>query len=199
MKSIRQIQTWAAVLLFFIALGMVQADIGVVRLREVRGPFVITVFTGSELVRGTASDVSVMVQRRDSSEPILDATVNLVFTAPSGADLEHGGPLCGLPGVTLLSGTAGSPTRQVVLSARRDQSSNKLLYAVPVNWPLAGCWNLETSVRQGPDSAKVACELAVGLPTRQLTRLLPYLALPLLLVALFATNQWLRCHLSERQ
>jgi hypothetical protein len=192
MKSIRQIQTLAAVLLCFIAPAVVQADIGVVRLREARGPFVITVFTGSELVRGTASEVGVLVQRRHSSEPVLDAAVNLVLTPPREPVLHPGGPLCGLPETTLSSGTAGSTTRPVVLSARRDQSSNKLLYAVPVSWPLAGGWNLEVSVRQGPDSANVACGIVVGLPTRRLTRLLPYLALPLVLVALFAANQWLR-------
>jgi len=199
MTCIRKIQALAAVLPFFIAPGVVQADIGVVRLRETRGPFVITVFTCSELVRGTASDTSVMVQRSDSSEPILEATVNLVFTAPRGSVLEHGGPLCGLPEATFLGETAGLQTRQVMLPARRDQSSNKLLYAVPFNWPLAGCWNVEALVRQGPDSAKAACEVAVGLPTRRLARLWPYLAWPPLLVALFAMNQWLRIHSLQKR
>jgi hypothetical protein len=191
MIFIQQFRTSAAVLLFLIAPCVVQADIGVVRLREAQGSFVITVFTCSELTRGTASDVSVMVQRRDSNEPVLDATVDLVFTAPRDSALQDGEPMCSLPGATVLNKTGGSEMRQV-LAARRDQASNKLLYAIPVNWPRAGCWKLEALVQQGPDSAKVCCELPVGLPTRRLTRLLPYLALPLLLVGLFAINQWLR-------
>ena len=79
-----------------------------------------------------------------------------------------------------------------MIAARREQSLNKLLYAASVNLPLAGPWELEALVRHGADSAKLTCEIPVGLPARRLDGLVPYLALPLLLVALFATNQRLR-------
>src|SRR5260370_40354838 len=79
-----------------------------------------------------------------------------------------------------------------MVAGRREQSSNKLLYAAPVNLPLVGAWELETLVRHGADSAKLRCEIPVGLPARRLAGLAPYLALPLLLVALFVINQWQR-------
>jgi hypothetical protein len=66
MKSTRSAQTLAAVLVFLLHPCLAQAHLGIVRLREAQGPFVITVFTSSELVRGQATDVSVLVQRRDS-------------------------------------------------------------------------------------------------------------------------------------
>jgi hypothetical protein len=192
MISIRQIQTWAAALVSLLPPGAVQADVGTVRLRQARGPFVVTVFTCSEVVKGTANDVSVMVQRRDSGEPVLDAAVKLVLTAPRDSVLEDAEPFCRAPEEMFLSGMAGGQGRQVILSATRDRSSNKLLYAVPVNWPLPGRWNLEALVRHGSDSAQVTCDVAVGMPTDQVKRLLPYLVLPPLLVAVFAMNQWLR-------
>jgi hypothetical protein len=192
MISIRQIQILGGVLITLLSLGAVQADVGTVRLREAQGPFVVTLFTCSEVVKGTASDVSVMVQRRDSSEPVLDARVKLVLTAPRDSVLEDTDPFCRAPEEMFLSGMPGAQGRQVILSATRDRSSNKLLYAVPVNWPLPGRWNLEALVRHGPDSAQVMCDVAVGMPTDQVKRLLPYLVLPPLLVAVFAMNQWLR-------
>jgi len=85
-----------------------------------------------------------------------------------------------------------------MIEARRELSMNKLLYAAPVNFPLVGPWNLETLVRYGADSAKITCEIPVGLPARRLAGLAPYLALPAMLVALFATHQWLRARRSMK-
>src|SRR5260221_3207884 len=74
MKFAPSAQILAAVLVFLLAPCFAQGhSLGIVRLREARGPFVITVFTSSEVVRGRAADVSVLVQRRDSNEAILDA------------------------------------------------------------------------------------------------------------------------------
>jgi hypothetical protein len=96
-----------------------------------------------------------------------------------------------------LGTTLGSQDGQTIIPARREQSLNKLLYATPINFPLTGVWELEALVRHGADSAKLACEIPVGLPARRLAGLVPYLALPLLLVALFAINQWPRTRHKE--
>ena len=179
-------------LLFLLLPSHAKAHLGIVVSREARGPFVITVFTSSEVVRGQAADVSVLVQRRDSNEAILDATVSFVLTPPRGAIIEPTDPICAQPTPMTLGTTLRSPDGQATIAARREQSLNKLLYAAPVNLPLAGPWELEALVRHGADSAKFTCEIPVGLPARPLVGLVPYLALPLLLVALFAINQWLR-------
>lgn len=192
MKSTWSAQTLAAVLLFLLLPCHAKAHLGIVLSREARGPFVITVFTSSEVVRGQATDVSVLVQRRDSNEPILDAIVNLLLTPPRGSISQQADAICGQPAPMALATTSGSRDGQSMIAARREQSLNKLLYAASVNLPLAGPWELEALVRHGADSAKLTCEIPVGLPARRLDGLVPYLALPLLLVALFATNQRLR-------
>jgi hypothetical protein len=192
MKSTWSAQTLVAVLLFLLLPCHAQAHLGIVLSREARGPFVITLFTSSEVVRGQAADVSVLVQRRDSNEAILDATVCFVLTPPRGSISQQADPICGQPSSITVGTTSASRDGQSMIAARRAQSPNKLLYAASVNLPLAGPWELEALVRHGADSAKLTCEIPVGLPARRLDGLVPYLALPLLLVALFATNQRLR-------
>src|SRR5690349_15866677 len=76
MKSGRPSQTFAAAMIFLLSVGLTHAHLGIVRWRQTQGPFAITVFTSPEVVRGRAADVSVMVQRRDSNEAILDADVS---------------------------------------------------------------------------------------------------------------------------
>jgi len=192
MKSTLAAQALAAMLLFLLLPCHAKAHLGIVQSREARGPFVITVFTSSEVVRGQAADVSVLVQRRNSNDPILDGTVSFVLTPPHGSISQQADPICGQP-ASMTSGTASRlRDGQPMIVARREQSSNKLLYAAPVNLPLAGPWELEALVRHGADSAKFTCEFPVGLPARPLVGLVPYLALPLLIVALFTINQWLR-------
>lgn len=192
MKSTWSVRTFTAVLLLLLPPCHAKAHVGIILAREARGPFIITVFAASELVRGRASDVSVMVQRRDSSEVILDASVSLALRPPRGSSLVGAEPICGLTTPVSLDASLEMQAGKTIIAARREQSVNKLLYAAPVNLPLAGPWVLETLVTRGADSTRLSCEIPVGLPARRLAGLAPYLGLPLLLVALFAMNQWLR-------
>jgi hypothetical protein len=181
------------VLLFLGVLGLssgnARADGGVIRLREAQGPFIVTIFTASDLVKDGPADVSVMVQRQDSSDAILDATVNLIFTAPPSSVVEPAEQVCGhVP----WSQALGPHVAQFTVPATRRQASNKLLYAAPVKFDTAGNWRLQTLVECGGESAKTACNIPVGPPPGRLVGLLPYLLLPPLLVALFAVNQGLR-------
>lgn len=190
MKSTRSVQILAAVLAFLLSPGFVQGHpLGIVRLRDAQGPFVITVFTSPELVSGRAADVSVLIQRCDSNEAVLDALVSFVLTPPRSSILKDTEPMCGQPGLLT---NLGSPDGHTTILARRGQSPNKLLYTAPVNFPLTGLWELDALVRHGADSVKFTCEIPVDLPARPLAGLVPFLALPLLLVTLFAINQWLR-------
>src|SRR5260221_6303271 len=143
MKSTRSAQTLAAVLLFLLLPCHAKAHLGIVLSREARGPFVITVFTSSEVVREQAADVSVLVQGRDSNEAILDATVCFVLTPPRGSISQQADPICGQPASITLGTTSGSRDGQSMIAARRDQSLNKLFYAAPVNFSLTGPWELD--------------------------------------------------------
>jgi hypothetical protein len=166
----------------------VRADGGIMRAREVQGPFVVTIFTASELQQDSPVDVSVVVQERDSHNAILDATVNLTFTPPAAVFAEPIEQTCGPLGAAGLD----RRSERFTIAATRRQASNKLLYAAPIRLDAAGAWQLQAFIRRGDDVVKVACGLAVSPPSHKLIGLLPYLILPPLMVALFAVNQWLR-------
>jgi hypothetical protein len=164
------------------------------RAREAQGPFVVTVFTASEPQQDSPADVSVMVQERDSNDAILDATVKLVFTSPSGSIAGPIEETCGAPGMA-----GGEPhSERFTVAATRTQASNKILYAAPVRFNVTGNWQLQAFIKRNDDVADIACTIPVSPPPGKLIDLLPYLVLPPLLVALFAVNQWLRGQLWEK-
>lgn len=171
-----------------LSLGKALADGGIMCAREVQGPFVVTIFTASEPQQDSSVDVSVMVQERDSNDAILDATVKLSFTPPAGAFAEPIEQTCGTSEMAGLS----SHSERLTAVATRRQASNKLLYAATVRLDAVGLWQLNASIQRADDSEKVTCSIPVGPSPRKLSGLLPYLALPPLLVALFALNQLLR-------
>ena len=167
-------------------------DGGVVRLREAKGPFLVTIFTAAEPVQGGLGDVSVLVQRGDSGDAILDATVELVLKSPAASVAEPVGQLCGASGAWLLGRSSKPGQVQLIVPAYRRLASNKLLYAAPIRFATAGNWQLEALVKHGSDGVRLACGIPVEPPPRRLISLAPYLAVPPLLVALFVLNQCLR-------
>jgi len=181
-----------ALLLFGVASGNARADGGVVRFRGVQGPFVVTIFTTPAPTPNNDTDVSLMVQRRDSNDAILDATVDLRVTPPPLFVARPIGQLCGLPGVALVGQKPEQGFTQPSVRATRVQASNKLLYAAPIRFGVPGNWTLDAVVTRGSDSARASCVIAVGPPAGRLIGLLPYLTLPPMGVLLFAINQILR-------
>jgi len=194
MKYVRYLQVLLVPLLLELSSGNARADGGVVRLREARGPYVVTIFTASEPLRDRPEDVSVLVQRRDSSEAILDATVNLMFTPPPELAGEPTEQMCAL----MSPSSAGQMTRFSV-PATHQQASNKLLYAAPIRLGTTGNWQLEATIERGSEVVKLGCVIPVGSPARRLTGLVPYLVLPPLMVSLFVINQCLRPRSSAKK
>ena len=192
MKSVDLLRLLPGLLMFGLSVSNARADGGVIRLREAKGPFLVTIFTAAEPVQEGLCDVSVLVQRRDSGDAILDATVDLLFTRPPLSVAKPIDPLCGLPGAALQGQKPGQGTRQLSVRATRAQASNKLLYAAPIWFGVPGNWRLDAIVTRGSDSARASCVMAVGPPAGRLVGLLPYLLLPSLVVILFAINQSLR-------
>jgi hypothetical protein len=152
--------------------SMAKADGGVVRMAETQGPFAVTVFTPQEISRDLPVDVTIMVQRRDTGEVMMDADVDLTFVLPAGAKIQSSNPSS--------------------VHATRARSTNKLLYGASVVFPSVGDWQMRASVRQDGENAGVTCFLAVGMPPHRLAGLWPYLALPPFVIAMFVMNQWLR-------
>jgi len=192
MNCVDLLRLLPGLLMFGLSLTHARADGGVIRLREAKGPFLVTIFTAAEPVQDGPCDVSVLVQRGDSGDAILDATVELVFKAPAASAAEPVGQLCGASGAWLLGRSSKPGQAQVTVPAVRRLASNKLLYAAPISFGTAGNWQLEALVKHRSDAVKVACGIRVGSPPRRLIFLAPYLALPPVLVALFVLNQCLR-------
>jgi len=196
MKSIEHSRILLTLLLLGFSLGNARADGGVIRLRETQGPFVVTIFTPGDLVQDRTADVSVMVQRRDSSAAVLDATVNLVFSAPTSASLlaTRDEQLCGMARAGLFAPASELNMTRFTAHASRKLASNKLLYAVPIRFGTIGNWRTEACIQHGDNVVKVVCDVPVSPAAHGLVGLVPYVVLPLLTVALFVVNQCLRRH-----
>jgi hypothetical protein len=182
------------ILLFalIVAPFVAKADVGIIRSKQNQGAFVITIFTSPEASVGVPTDVTIMVQHRDTGEAVLDAVVDLRFVPPSGPAVTPNDPLCGRSNNPLVRGLMVASAQPSSLRATRSQAANKLLYGAPVVFPVAGTWQLGVLVQAANEKARVACALPIGVPPRRLQGLWPYLALPPFVIALFAMNQWLR-------
>ncbi len=192
MKRIGYIKAFQLFVLFGLSRTVAHADGGIMRLRQVQGPFVITIFTTPEPVPHRAVDVSVLVQRRDSNDVILDASVDLLLTPPPTAAVKPTEPICGPSGVGFLSPESAGHNAPFSTPAARAQSSNKLMYAAAIEFGTPGDWTLDATVKSNGASERFSCRIPVGPTPRQLAGLLPYLLLTPMAIALFALNQCLR-------
>jgi hypothetical protein len=175
-----------------------KADGLVVRTKQTQGPFIVTIFTPPEASRDLPTEVTVMIQRRDSGEVVMDAAVDLSFVPPAGAKLSPNDVLCSPTHNPSSLEAAGAPGQPASIRATRAQAANKLFYGTPVVLRAAGDWQLRAAIRQGGEEASITCTLPVGIPLHWLRGLWPYLALPPVVIALFAINQWLRRRTAKR-
>jgi hypothetical protein len=176
---------WAILIVLAFVPSVARPDGGVVRAKETHGSFIITIFSPPYASATTPTDVTVLVQRQSSCVVVLNADVTLGFVSPT---VEGGKPAFGTIDVV-----CGRATSLEVTNARRSQA-NKLLYGASVILPRPGSWRLWVTVREGGEEAKIACSLPIGSSSGQMTALWPYLALPPVVIALFALNLWLRSH-----
>ena len=199
MKRIGYIKAFQVFVLFGLSQTVAHADGGIMRLRHVQGPFVITIFTTPEPVPHRAVDVSVLVQRRDSSDVILDASVDLLLTPPPTAAVKPTEPICGPSGVGFLSPESAGHNAPFSTPAARAQSSNKLMYAAAIEFGRPGDWTLDATVKSNGASERFSCRIPVVPPPRQLAGLWPYLAFPPFAIIAFALNQWLAHGLNRQR
>src|SRR5579875_2549396 len=116
----------AALAYGYLAPSGIDTDGAVVRTQEISGPFRITVFTEPDPLSVGPCDISVLVQDRESGEPILDAPVSLAIERPNA--------------------TSDPPE---AIPATIEESSLKLLESGTVDLPRQGTWNLRVSVGRG--------------------------------------------------
>ena len=143
-------------------------DGGVVRLRETRGEIVVTVFTPPDPLRAGVVDVSVLVQDL-AGAPVLDAEVTIRFDPPPGG-----------------------ASSGVTVRASHARATNKLFQAAQVELGEVGLWRLGVSVRRAGQASDLSSPLPIAPATHRVKALWDVLALPPLMVGLFALNQTLR-------
>jgi hypothetical protein len=142
------------------------ADGGAVQFEKSAGPFVVTVFTTPTPLRAGPVDISLMVQSRENHQPVLDCQAIVQLRKEGGTNIRS--------------------------AATHEAAQNKLLYAAQVNVPEPGLWELEVAIEHGDDAINVAGEIAVAPANPVLLVYWRSLALPPLLISLFAVNQWLK-------
>lgn len=168
---------------------LAKGDGGIIRLREAQGPFSVTVFSSPESVSGGLADVSALIQERETGKVVLDADVSFTLSPPDGSAPSQSDEFCGSSKALMrLPDEMNNPA---TVRATREQASNKLLYAAPLELNAPGDWKLHVVVSRGTDTAWFDCRLPVTLSSGKLTGLWPYLWLPPLVVIAFALNQWL--------
>ena len=142
------------------------ADGGAVLLRATANELIVTVFTGPPRLTAGPVDVSVLLQKCEGLDPVLDADVRLHLRAfASGTDVRA--------------------------HATRDQAQNKLLYAAPLTLPGAGKWQLTLTVLRNGVKSEITGALDVA-PTRAMVASYwGYVAFPPAMIVLFAIREWL--------
>jgi hypothetical protein len=151
------------------------ADGGAVALRQVAGPFVVTVFIAPGAPRAGPVEVSVLAQDLTDGRAALDVEVFVRLRSASGMIV------------------AGRATREA--------SRNNPLYSASMNLPEAGRWELEvtlTRARQGKSAISVLGQVSVAAPGPLLLSYWQSLTLPWVIVILFAMNQWLKRRAASR-
>ena len=107
------------------------ADGGAVQLRKEAGDLLITVFSSPSVLSVGPADISLLLQRRDGLDPVLDANVSLNLRTDA-------------------------PNSNLQAKATREQARNKLLYAAAVTFPNPGKWQIAVSVdRDGGETDAV--------------------------------------------
>ena len=142
-----------------------RADGGLARLVVESGELRLTVFSSPTPLRAGPVDLSVMVQDRETLEPMLDQRVELRLGPSEGG-------------------------RTLEVAATREDSTNRLFYSALVDLPDPGRWRIEVEVTGARGGARESFELWVDAERPALLTLWPYWALPLVVIGVFGLHQW---------
>ena len=170
----------------------VMADGGVVRFRTGDGRLITTLFTPAEVLQDAAAEFAVLIQDEATGNAVLEAEVEILFVPPPGARLPTVDPWCRPPRSTLLAAPDGSLTGLPAVPLTRAQSDNKLLHAASLVFPVSGEWRGFITIGRGEQALSREFGFSVGMPTNRLLSVWIWLAMPPLLIGMFALNQRLR-------
>jgi len=141
-----------------------RADGGTLILREERGSLVVSLIAGPTPLRAGPVGLEVLVQSRETGQPIVSGNVRLRLYGPDGE-----GPL--------------------EVAARADAAANRLFRAARVELPTAGWWQIEIWGADPDGGEPFRAQLEVTPPPSPARRYRSYIAATLLGVALLALHQ----------
>ena len=153
--------------------SMAHADGGFVELHQESGQFLVTVFTSPGPLRVGPIDISVLVQDRSNGQPLLDGEVSVQLSKEGEMTLAE--------------------------RATREVAQNKLLYSALVHLPEAGQWEMEVTIKQGKETARILGQVSATASPPFLLSYWRGLSLPPIIVAAFALNQWSKRRTAQRR
>jgi hypothetical protein len=148
------------VLLLLLPVAPVLADGGTVRYSRDVGAWHVTAFTRPTPLRAGPVEVSVLVQ--GAGGPVLDAAIEV---------------------------RAACAATSVTAAARREASTNRMMYAAPMVLASPGPWTIEARIAAGDAAERISFPVRVEPPPVPWLAHLPWLAVPLAGIALFAAHQ----------
>jgi hypothetical protein len=157
-------------LLMFVAIlapARLFADGGTVQLREEAGALLITVFTSPSPLSAGPADISLLLQKRNGLDPVLDADVSMRLR-PDTSNTE-------IPEID------ARPTRQ--------RARNKLLYAAPVTLSESGTWRLALTIFRNGERTDATGTIDVARAPEKALSYWSYIAFPPLIIALFVVRE----------
>ena len=161
-------------ILLILAQATAFADGGSIQMRQEAGDLVITVFASPTPLSAGPADISLLLQKRNGLEPVLDADVSLLLVYP-GSNIE------------------------LHVRPTREQARNKLLYAAPVIFSRPGKWRMSVTVRRNEKEVAASGTLDVApSPGRELS-LAGFLAFPPIMIMLFVVRERLLRRKSRRR
>lgn len=155
----------AGVIITWLFLGSAPAhgDGGAVRMSAKKGGLLVTLFTAPTPFRAGPVDISVLVQDALTGEPRPQTPVTVCMTKPGQPVLEY--------------------------PATAEAATNKLLRAAQFQLPEAGRWQLEVQVGGPHGSVVIGSAVEAAAPVPRWCELWPWIAWPMLPIALFSIRQ----------
>jgi hypothetical protein len=168
--------------LFFVLLSLFLPSIasahgGAVQMQKKAGPFQITVFSQPGVISAGPVDLSVLVQRDQQSNPILDADVVVgLFPVDEKTDSKAWQPpYCAMDNSQSLN----------KMTSQRAAAGNQLVYEVLAKIPSPGQWLLRVQVKEEGNIGVAETQITVGDPPTPWTTYWPLFAFPVLAITGF--------------
>jgi hypothetical protein len=169
----------------------VNADGLLVQLRSIQSGCEVSVLTSDQILARAQSEFKVLVQRSETGQLIPDVVVSMAFRP----DVVYGSrttPAFCNP----VSPAGDQPLRTKVESFTVKMAPRfgpaGIYYSAPVTFPVEGRWQMAVRARSDRSQLSANGSVLVSAANGGWRALWPFFGVPVAIVVLFGTNQWLR-------